>query len=135
MGMNALEIVSAFVDRINEHDVNGICELMADDHVFIDGLGHAITGREAMRAGWEAYFAMVPDYWIRIDRRLHEDRMVALFGKAGGTLASDGELDSENRWEIPAAWQATVGERGIAVWQVFADNEPLRQIMARFAED
>ena len=135
MGMNALEIVSAFVDRINAHDVEGICELMQEDHVFIDGLGHAITGREAMKAGWEAYFAMVPDYWMRIDRRFHEDRMVALFGKAGGTLASDSELDPDNRWEIPAAWQAMVGERGIAVWQVFADNEPLRQIMLRLADD
>jgi ketosteroid isomerase-like protein len=133
--MNAFEIVSAFVARINAHDVDGICELMEEDHVFTDGLGNSVTGREAMRTGWEAYFSMVPDYWIKVDRKLEEGSIVALFGKAGGTFASNGDLDPENRWEIPAAWQATVGNNRIALWQVFADNEPIRQIMSRLVDD
>ena len=47
--MNASETVSVFVDRINAHDVDGICELIDENHVFIDGLGRSVTGREAMR--------------------------------------------------------------------------------------
>ncbi len=132
--MNALEIVSAFVDRINAHDVDGICALMEENHVFIDGLGRSVTGREAMRNGWQAYFAMVPDYWIRVERLLQQEAVVAIFGKAGGTFANDGRLDAANRWEVPAAWQAIVGDSGVAVWQVFADNEPIRQITARLAK-
>jgi len=33
------------------------------------------------------------------------------------------------------AWQAIAGEKGVATWQVFADNEPVRQIMARMAKN
>jgi ketosteroid isomerase-like protein len=31
---------------------------MTDDHVFIDSLGQTVRGREKIRAGWLAYFAL-----------------------------------------------------------------------------
>jgi len=130
---NTFEIVSMFVDRINAHDADGLYALMEEDHVFIDALGRCVKGREAMRTAWQAYFAMVPDYWIKVDRMLQQETVVAIFGKAGGTVADDGRLDAANRWEVPAAWQAIAGESGVAAWQVFADNEPIRQIISRLA--
>jgi hypothetical protein len=129
--MKPSEIVSAFVDRINAHDVDGLCGLMDDDHVFIDGLGVSVTGRDALRNAWQSYFAMVPDYWIRVERRLQLGSVVGLFGRAGGTFSVDGRLDPANRWDVPAAWQAVVGDDTIAMWQVFTDNEPLRRIAGR----
>jgi ketosteroid isomerase-like protein len=132
--MTPSEIVSAFVERINVHDVDGLCALMEDEHVFIDGLGATVTGREAMRKAWRSYFVMVPDYWIRVERQLQQGTVVGIFGKAGGTFTDDGRLHAANRWEVPAAWQAIVGDKGIAVWQVFADNEPIRRIMRRVEE-
>ncbi|HKZ78304.1 MAG TPA: nuclear transport factor 2 family protein [Pyrinomonadaceae bacterium] len=95
------------------HDVDGMWALMAGNHLFIDGLGNSVTGLEAMRKAWQAYFAMVPDYWIRVERQIYQDSVVAMFGKAGGTLASDGRLDRANQWEIPAAWQAIVSGGGV----------------------
>ena len=133
--MTPSEIVSAIVDRINAHDVDGVCALMEENGAFIDGLGLSVTGREAMRKAWQSYFAMVPDYWIRVERQLQLGTVVAVFGKAGGTFTADGRLDVANRWEVPAAWQAVVGDEGIAIWQVFADNEPVRQIMNRVAKN
>jgi ketosteroid isomerase-like protein len=132
--MTPSEIVAAYVDRINTHDVDGVCALTERNGVFIDGLGHALTGREAIRKAWRSYFAMIPDYWVKVERQLQQGKVVAVFGRAGGTLATaDGRLDAANRWEVPAAWQAVVGKKGIAVWQVYADNEPIRQIMAKQA--
>lgn len=131
--MNPSEIVLAFIDRINAHDVDGLCALMDEGHVLIDGLGASVTGREAVCNAWRDYFAMVPDYRVLVERQLQHGPIVGVFGKAGGTVAADGRLDDENRWESPAAWQVVVGETGIAVWQVFADNEPVRQIMKRMA--
>ena len=128
------EIVSAFIDRINAHDVDGMCALMDEDHTFIDGLGHSIKGREAMGQAWQSYFAMIPDYWIKIERVLEDETAVSIFGTAGGTVARDGRLDPANRWEIPAAWLAVVGPTGIVRWQVFADTGPVREIMARIAK-
>ena len=31
-----MQIALAFVDRINAHDVEGLCELMMEDHRFIE---------------------------------------------------------------------------------------------------
>ena len=133
--MTPTQIATAFVDRINAHDLDGLCTLMADDHVFIDGLGHAIVGREAMRKAWQTYFTMVPDYFIRIEDIFEGQGQVAIIGRAGGTYTHDGDLHPANRWEVPAAWRAAVGETAITLWQVFADNEPVREIMARHARN
>ena len=38
-------------------------------------------------------------------------------------------LRPENRWEIPAAWQANIRGERVAVWRVFADLEPVRRIL------
>ena len=133
--MTPSQIVSALVDRINEHDVDGVCALMEQDGAFIDGLGLSVNGREAIRKAWLSYFAMVPDYWIRVECQLQQGTVVGVFGEAGGTFTADGRLDVANRWAVPAAWQAVVGDKGIAVWQVFADNEPVRQIMDRVAKN
>jgi hypothetical protein len=108
---------------------------MEVNHVFIDGLGVSVTGRENLHKAWQSYFAMVPDYWIRVELQLQQGTVVGIFGKAGGTFAADGRLDPANRWEVPAAWRVVVGDEGITVWQVFADNEPIRQIMKRMSEN
>ncbi|PYR98125.1 MAG: hypothetical protein DMG16_21940 [Acidobacteria bacterium] len=125
--MNKREVVSAFIDRINAHDVDGICALMAEEHTFIDALGRSMKGRDAMQEAWQSYLAMIPDYWIKIDRVLEDETAVAVFGRAGGTVASDGRVDAANGWETPAAWLAVVGSTGIALWQVFADTGAVRE--------
>ena len=37
----AEDVVAAFVERINAHDVAGLGGLMTDDHVFVDALDSA----------------------------------------------------------------------------------------------
>jgi hypothetical protein len=54
-----------------------------------------------------------------------------MFGAARGTFAPEGPLREENRWEIPAAWLAEVGENLIVSFRVYADNKPVYEIMER----
>jgi ketosteroid isomerase-like protein len=63
--MEIPQVARDFADRINAHDTQGLIALMSPDHVLIDSLGNKFT-RPAIAAGWAAYFAMVPDYRIRI---------------------------------------------------------------------
>ena len=122
-----LQVARDFADRNNAHDTQGLIALMSADHVLIDSLGNKVT-RPAIETGWAAYFAMVPDYWIRIDRAMAEGEVVALFGSAGGTyVPKGGEPKPENRWDTPAAWFATVREGKISQWRVYCDNEPIRE--------
>jgi ketosteroid isomerase-like protein len=84
------------MDRINAGDVEGIVALMTDDHVFVDGLGNRVTGKEKMRGGWKYYFSMFPDYRVSHEDVLADHDTVAVFGTASGTLAAKGSLPKEN---------------------------------------
>jgi ketosteroid isomerase-like protein len=121
---NSREIFASFVAAINSHDVAALAALLAEDHVFVDSLGHRVQGRAAMQAGWRGYFGMCPDYWLKPDTVLVDDETVMAAGEAGGTI--DGIA-----WRIPAAWKAVVRAGKVAEWRVFADNKPVYDILAR----
>ena len=53
--------------------MEGLCRLMPPDHLFVDSLGIKGRGREPMREGWRAYFAMSPDYHIAVTDYLETD--------------------------------------------------------------
>ncbi len=65
--MTDRQTILAFIDRINAHDVEGLAELMSDDHTFIDAHGNEVVGREKMSAGWRGYFEWFPDYYIEVN--------------------------------------------------------------------
>ena len=120
-----------FVARINAHDVEGLIGLMAPGHKFVDSLG-VESPRPAIEEGWRRYFAMVPDYWIRVGRTLHDGNRVVLIGKAGGTFVPPGGImKAANRWETPAVWVARIEGEKVAEWRVYSDNEPIRQKMRK----
>lgn len=124
-----VEVVLAFIGRINAHDVSGLCELMTPHHRFVDALGAEVKGIENMRKAWSGYLAWFPDYLISHEEILQKGDLVAVFGTARGTYSVAGRLAKENHWEVPAAWRAVVRDGRIAEWQVYTDNQPARKIM------
>jgi ketosteroid isomerase-like protein len=126
---DVVRTVLRFVNEINRHDVPAILALISDDHLFVDGLGHELRGRDRLRDAWTGYFHLFPDYRILIEDHLQVGIIVGLFGSASGTFAVEGELSPTRRWKIPAAWKAVVREERVERWQVFADNEPVQKIM------
>ncbi len=89
---SAETVARAFVRAINRHDVDGIAELMTDEHRFVDSLGATVTGRATVRAAWAGYFRMVPDYEIAIEETYCNTPVVVMLGIAQGTYAADGQL-------------------------------------------
>jgi hypothetical protein len=124
-----LEVTQAFVDRINAHDVAGLAALMTDDHRFVDSLGNRVDGREAMRAGWGGYFRMVPYYHLAAEAWFSDGPVVVMLGTASGGCCPQGAKASVGNWSTPVACCATVRAQSVALWQVYADNEPIRQLM------
>ncbi len=125
----ATEIAQRFVEAINAHDTDGLTKLMSSNHVFVDSLGNRFPA-SAMRSGWQEYFTMVPDYWIKIDQIVSEGNAIILFGSAGGTFVpKGGTMKPENKWETPAVWRALVKDGRVAEWRVYCDNEPIREKM------
>lgn len=127
--MSIENVAREFVAAINQHDVEKICRLMTEDHTFIDPGGDVLTGADQMKQGWSAYFKMFPDYRIEISDVFVSGETAVLLGMASGTYSTDGILRLENHWEIPAAWKAVVADNKVEVWQVFADNVPILEIV------
>lgn len=117
-------VFDRFVAAINAHDVEELAALMAPDHVFVDSLGNRVGGAVTMRTGWRGYFAMCPDYRVRIDKSIADGDTVLAVGEAGGTIDSI-------PWRTPAAWQAVIRDGLVAEWRVFADNRPVYEILAK----
>ena len=133
MNPDPVDVVVKFEQTINQHDPAAIAGMLIADSVFVDSMGTRIEGRENLRTAWQGYFKMVPDYAISHEEIFRHGDTVAMFGKAQGTFVGDGELRKENFWSTTAAWRALVKDDKIAVWQVYADNEPIRSIMRRNA--
>jgi ketosteroid isomerase-like protein len=121
--MQVVPIAQSFVAAINVHDAASIVAQTTPDHRFIDSLGNTVAA-EQLRAAWDGYFKMVPDYRISVTRWIPDGESVVAYGTASGTFA-------ETAWSTPAAWRAVIRDGKIAEWQVYADNEPIREIMRR----
>jgi ketosteroid isomerase-like protein len=126
-----IAIVLSFLDKINAHDVAGICALMTPDPTFVDGLGNKASGIENLHKGWASYFSWFPDYSVSHEEVLGSGQIVLVTGSARGTYAVAGKLPKENHWEVPAAWKAVVRNGQITAWHVYADNQPVRKIMGQ----
>jgi ketosteroid isomerase-like protein len=126
-----IDVVLEFEHAINSRSPEAILALMTSDGEFVDSLGTRIKGADRLRVAWTSYFRMFPDYSISHSEIFAEGNTVAMFGEAQGTLAPDGHIKKENFWKMPAAWKAVVKDGKIALWQVYADNEPVRAAMRR----
>jgi len=124
-------VTKAVVRAINRQDVDAIAALLSPAHRFVDSLGNVVEGREAMRKGWAGYFSLVPDYTLAIDETHVSGPVVLLLGVAQGTYARGGQMRPENAWHTPIAVRAQVEDGLVAEWRVYADNEPIRKMMAK----
>jgi ketosteroid isomerase-like protein len=122
--MSPADTFTLFAAAINNHDAKAIAALMTADHLFVDGLGNRVQGATPMEAGWRGYFAMCPDYQIRIEHVLAEDGVALAVGEVGGSI--DGVA-----WRTPAAWKAVIRDGKVAEFRVFADNKPVYEILAQ----
>jgi ketosteroid isomerase-like protein len=130
---NPIPVVLKFEELINSRDAEAISDHMSADAEFIDSLGNRIQGTEKLHSAWAGYFKMVPDYSISHSEILTDGNTVAVFGSARGAFSKDGQLAKQNARSTPAAWRAVVKDGKIAVWQVYADNEPIRVIMRSYS--
>jgi len=117
------KIVYNFVNAINEHNVEKIYSLMADDHKFIDAHGNEVSGKDKMKAGWAGYFQWFPDYKIEISDIFSNGDTLAAFGFASGTFKGIKTDKNENYWRLPASWKILLSNNKIKLWQVYADTK------------
>ncbi|GLC78545.1 nuclear transport factor 2 family protein [Lacrimispora brassicae] len=117
------DTVLAYVKAINEHNIEKIYALMADDYIFIDTYDSKVHGKDTMKKGWIGYFEWFPDYLIEATDIFVDDETVAIVGYASATYQGIKTPDDKNFWKLPAAWKAVVKNDKILHWQVICDSK------------
>jgi uncharacterized protein (TIGR02246 family) len=105
--------VLRFNEKINQQDLEGLTELMTDDHTFIDSLGKVTKGKQAMKNGWKEFFKEYPDYRNVFTCVTVRDDSVVIVGYS---ICSFKALDG------PALWTAKVRGGQVFEWRVYKDT-------------
>ncbi len=129
--MAPLEVADAFVAAINSGEVNRLVGLMTPEHMFVDADGSEHVGRDQMSSGWQEYFDLVPNFQIEVSDRFEDRDTVILLGWTSGTFVQNGELKPDNHWSVPTAWRVVVDSDLVAVWQLYANQHVMHEILER----
>jgi hypothetical protein len=90
-----------------------------------------MVGSENMKNAWTSYFHLFPDYKIEVTDTLQNDSIIVLLGYASGTYSVNKQMLEKNHWRIPASWKAVVRDEKVQLWQVYADNSVVIDIINR----
>lgn len=81
-------LVQRFFDEIDEHNMEVMDDLLADDYttgIFRSGSGETIEGREGMKELWAEYWEAFPDLEGESTELIAEGDRVAVFREEHGT--------------------------------------------------
>ena len=106
-------VVLQFNECINHRDLQGLSELMTEDHVFIDSSDDVHRGKEMMVEGWNDFFNNYPDYRNHFSVVESTGNLVLV---TGHSTCSYEPLDG------PALWTAKVENDLVAEWRVYLDT-------------
>ena len=111
-------IALQFNDYINARDIDGLAQLMTDDHTFIDTADNTIQGKQSCLAGWREFFHSFPDY-----KNIFETVTV----KGPFVIMTGHSTCADHRLEGPALWTAKIRDEKVAAWRVYEDTADNRQ--------
>lgn len=110
-----------FNSRINGRDLDGLADLMSDDHTFVDTDGNVTSGKPACLHAWSTFFDAFPDYRNIVESATARGDLVVL---AGHSVCSQPDLAG------PALWTALVSDGRVSEWRVYQDTPPNRRHLA-----
>lgn len=120
----ALQVVRAFIAKINAHTADGVYALLTADHWCVDTFGPTGQGRDPVRLAWQVHFANVPEYRIVCQHVIAEDQTVVVFGTVSGTDRHAAARHAATPRAVPAVWKAVVQGTRVAEWQVYYGLPP-----------
>jgi uncharacterized protein (TIGR02246 family) len=103
-----------FNEKINAQDLEGLAELMTDDHSFIDSEGNVTKGKNVMKEGWRDFFNKYPDYKNKFTTVTVLNNVVVMIGHS---TCSFKPLDGPN------IWTARIQDERVSEWRVYWLNK------------
>jgi ketosteroid isomerase-like protein len=105
-----MSIALKFNEKINQQDLEGLAELMTDDHTFIDNSGEITRGKDVMKEGWREFFEKYPDYRNIFTCVTTQNNVVVMVGYS---------TCSYKPLKGPSVWTAKVRKGRISEWRVY----------------
>ena len=96
-----------FNEKINQRDLDGLLELMGENHIFIDNSGDIDKN---MKKGWKEFFEKYPDYRNIFTSVTVKDNVVVMVGYS--------TCSNERRLNGPSIWIAKVLDGRVSEWRV-----------------
>jgi ketosteroid isomerase-like protein len=109
-----------FVECINRADLDGLIELMTDDHELIIFGEQDLKGKEKNREGWTGYFELCPDYMIYIWEVHVRGDLAILIGSTTGSHLKQPRLEE---FRDPLIWTAKVRDGLVCEWALHHLND------------
>lgn len=103
-----------FNEKINEQDLEGLTEMMTENHRFIDSDGKATQGKEVIVEGWRVFFEKYPDYRNAFTCVTLQNDVVVMVGYSSCSYKL---LDGPN------IWTARIHGDRVSEWRVYWLNE------------
>ena len=111
-------VVRRFNDCINNRDIDGLSDLMTEDHTFIDRDGKAVQSKRAMIDGWRQFFKQFPVYRNTFERIESRGDSVTVLGFA---------FWSEQQPHDAVIWKAIIEGGRIREWRIYVDTDANRR--------
>ncbi|MCC8145185.1 MAG: nuclear transport factor 2 family protein [Bacteroidales bacterium] len=120
--MDTESIVLTFNKCINNADIEGLSNLMSENHVFIDRDNNRTEGKSNnISQTWKPFFRLFPDYKNIFEKvTLKGDRVIL----EGYSVCSEEILNN-----VHAIWIAQVTEGKISLWHIYDDTPENREIL------
>jgi len=109
--LDAFDVMMAalrFNEKINHRDLDGLVNLMTDDHLFIDNSGDVYKN---MKEGWREFFEKYPDYRNIFTSVTVKDNVAVMVGYS--------TCSNEPRLNGPSMWTAKVRDGRVSEWRVY----------------
>lgn len=110
-------VAARFNGCINRRDVDGLAELMSDDHRFVDAEATVVSGKSACLEAWRGFFDSFPDYRNVFTSLTAYNDVVTIVGYSECT---------EPSLAGTALWTAAVRGEVVTEWRVYADTPATR---------
>lgn len=113
-----ISIVQEFNNCINNQDIYGLSNLMAEKHTFINRDGTSHGPKSHMVKGWKGFFKMFPTYRNTFNKIKAIDNFVSVLGFA---------YWSEKEPYDPVIWTAIIEDNLISEWRIYKDSPENRK--------
>ena len=116
---DATEAVARFIDCINRRDVDGLGDLMTDDHTLCVFDEPPLVGRAANLEAWRGYGTAFPEYVIHAHAFAAVGDRVAVLGHTTGSHLG---LPDDDERALTLIWLAAVGHGRLSCWCLLDDT-------------